>query len=149
MSTLDHSDLILNDVRVSIVVNRIEWLVLAGGFDAVVSSDDAQLSMGGGVSGAILSAAGGTVTEESKRLSPLKVGDVAVTSAGQLPTKYILHAVTVDWAEGSTGRAERFSTMRTPRGDSARHARTCHRRRPVLVRPFGTVDRQCAGGTCP
>ena len=100
MSTRDHTDLIVNDVLVSIVVNRIEAVVLAGGFDALVSSDDAQLSMGGGVSGAILSVAGRTVAEEAKRLVPLKVGDVAVTSAGRLPAKYILHAVTVDSAEG-------------------------------------------------
>jgi hypothetical protein len=30
-------------------------------------------------------------------VAPLKIGDVAVTSAGALPARYVLHAVTVDW----------------------------------------------------
>jgi O-acetyl-ADP-ribose deacetylase (regulator of RNase III) len=65
--------------------------------DAIVSSDDNFLSMGGGVSEAILSAGGDTIREEARKHVPLEVGDVAVTSAGNLPAKYVFHAVTLDY----------------------------------------------------
>ena len=87
----------INNVRVVLSSAPIEALAAAGGFDALVSSDDTGLSMGGGVSRAIRLAAGEVIAEEARRLGPLKVGDVAVTSAGALPVRYVLHAVTVDW----------------------------------------------------
>lgn len=65
--------------------------------DAVVSSDDNYLSMGGGVSYALLSAGGESIRVEARKHIPLKIGDVAVTSAGNLPAKYIFHAVTIDY----------------------------------------------------
>jgi O-acetyl-ADP-ribose deacetylase (regulator of RNase III) len=79
---------------------RLEALARDGTVDAVVSSDDTELSMGGGVSAALLAAAGSEVREEAARLAPLTVGDVVVTSAGGLGVRYIFHAVTVDWQRG-------------------------------------------------
>jgi O-acetyl-ADP-ribose deacetylase (regulator of RNase III) len=67
--------------------------------EAIVSSDDNYLSMGGGVSGAISKAGGKSIREEARKYIPLKVGDVAVTSAGNLPAKYIFHAVTIDYTK--------------------------------------------------
>lgn len=64
--------------------------------EALVSSDDNCLTMGGGVSYSILVNAGYSIQEEARKHIPLKVGDVAVTSAGNLPAKYIFHAVTID-----------------------------------------------------
>lgn len=65
--------------------------------EAIVSSDDNYLSMGGGVSMAISEAGGKAIREEARKYVPLKIGDVAVTSAGNLPAKYIFHAVTIDY----------------------------------------------------
>lgn len=65
--------------------------------DALVSSDDNFLTMGGGVSYALLRTGGETIRMEASKHTPLKIGDVAVTSAGILPAKYIFHAVTVDY----------------------------------------------------
>ena len=65
--------------------------------DALVSSDDNYLSMGGGVSRAILLAGGEVIRQEARKHIPLKLGDVAVTSAGNLPAKFIFHAVTIDY----------------------------------------------------
>ncbi len=64
--------------------------------DALVSSDDNHLTMQVGVSHAILRAAGEQVRQEASTHTPLKIGDVAVTSGGELSAKYIFHAVTVD-----------------------------------------------------
>lgn len=68
--------------------------------EALVSSDDNHLSMGGGVSCAILNAGGEQIRQEVVKHIPLKIGEVAVTSAGQLPAKYIFHAVTIDLDRG-------------------------------------------------
>ena len=87
----------VNDVSVVISDEPIEAIARAGGLDALVSSDDTRLSMGGGVSGAIRIAGGEVIAQEARKLAPVRVGDVAVTSAGSLPAKYVLHAVTVDW----------------------------------------------------
>lgn len=65
--------------------------------EVLVSSDDNFLSMGGGVSYAILKAGGEVIQKDARKHVPLKIGDVVVTSAGELPAKYIFHAVTIDY----------------------------------------------------
>lgn len=62
---------------------------------AIVSSDDHMLSMSGGVSRAILKAAGNSIALEAAKKVPARLGDVVVTSAGSLPALYIFHAVTL------------------------------------------------------
>jgi O-acetyl-ADP-ribose deacetylase (regulator of RNase III) len=63
--------------------------------EALVSSDDYMLSMGGGVSAALRSAGGSHVAADASKMVPAKVGDVVVSSAGGLQAKYIFHAVTI------------------------------------------------------
>jgi O-acetyl-ADP-ribose deacetylase (regulator of RNase III) len=65
--------------------------------DALVSSDDNYLSMGGGVSAALLEAGGEVIVIEARKHIPLKIGEVAVTSAGKLAAKYIFHVATIDY----------------------------------------------------
>jgi len=64
--------------------------------DVIVSSDDSRLSQGGGVSLAIARAGGDDIHRQISNLTPVDLGDVAVTTAGKLPQKYIFHAVTID-----------------------------------------------------
>lgn len=70
--------------------------------EVLVSSDDNYLTMGGGVSAGILRAGGDAVHEHATKFvpshgaSPLRRGDVVVTTAGRLPSKFIFHAVTID-----------------------------------------------------
>lgn len=67
--------------------------------DALVSSDDSHLTMGGGVSAALSSAGGDVVYREARKHIPLDLGDVAVTSAGKLSAKFIFHAVTISYED--------------------------------------------------
>jgi O-acetyl-ADP-ribose deacetylase (regulator of RNase III) len=64
--------------------------------DALVSSDDNYLSMGGGVSAALASKAGPALIDDARKHIPLRLGDVAVTTAGRLAARYIFHGVTID-----------------------------------------------------
>ena len=63
--------------------------------EVIVSSDDAHISMGGGVSHSIHLAGGDEICRDAAKNIPAQVGDVVVTTAGQLPAKYIFHAITI------------------------------------------------------
>jgi O-acetyl-ADP-ribose deacetylase (regulator of RNase III) len=63
--------------------------------EVVVSSDDYQLTMGGGVSAAIRMAAGNALALDTSKAVPRDVGDVVVTTAGALPARYVFHVVTI------------------------------------------------------
>ena len=69
--------------------------ITASKAEALVSSDDYLLSMGGGVSKAIRKAAGSRVAAEATKMAPSQAGAVVVTTAGDLPAKYVLHAITI------------------------------------------------------
>lgn len=61
----------------------------------LVSSDDFGLSMGGGVSRALLRSGGSAISRDAAKVGFRKLGDVVVTSAGKLPAAYLLHAITI------------------------------------------------------
>lgn len=61
----------------------------------LVSSDDYFITMGGGVSAAILRAGGETIALDAAKKVPAALGDIIVTSAGTLPAQYIFHAITI------------------------------------------------------
>ena len=63
--------------------------------EVLVSSDDYYLSMGGGVSRAILRAGGQSIALEAAKAAPAAAGEVIVTGAGQLAARHIFHAVTI------------------------------------------------------
>ena len=63
--------------------------------DALVSSDDYLLSMGGGVSAAIRRAGGARIAADASKMVPARAGDIVVSTAGDLPAKYVLHAITI------------------------------------------------------
>lgn len=63
--------------------------------EVLVSSDDYNLSMGGGVSAALHQAAGETLLIDVAKKAPAKIGDVVVTTAGALPAEHIFHVITI------------------------------------------------------
>ncbi|AAY80598.1 ADP-ribose-binding protein [Sulfolobus acidocaldarius] len=65
--------------------------------DAIVNAANSYLSHGGGVALAIVRSGGYIIQEESdeyvRRNGPVPVGEVAVTTAGKLKARYVIHAV--------------------------------------------------------
>jgi len=63
--------------------------------DAIVNAANNELWMGGGVAGAIKRKGGIEIEKEAVEKGPIPVGEVAVTNAGKLKTKYVIHAATM------------------------------------------------------
>jgi len=95
--------------------------------DAIVNAANRFLQMGGGVASAIRRRAGEVVQEECdewlRRNGPVPVGGAALTGAGGLRAKYVIHAVGPVWGEGdeeSKLRAAFMSSMRLAEGRGVR-----------------------------
>lgn len=61
--------------------------------DAVVNAANAQLRTGGGVAGAIHSAAGPGLTEETRPLAPIQPGEAVITGGHNLPNEHVIHVL--------------------------------------------------------
>jgi len=61
--------------------------------EAVVNAANVQLTTGGGVAGAIHSAAGPGLYKECKPLAPISPGEAIITGAHKLPNKYVIHCL--------------------------------------------------------
>lgn len=72
--------------------------------DAIVNAANNDLLLGGGVAGAIRSKGGPAVQEECDRLGPIAIGEAAITGAGRLPAKFVIHAASMRLG-GSTTEA--------------------------------------------
>ena len=68
--------------------------------DAIVNAANSNLAHGGGLAGAIVARGGAMIQEESDKLAPVATGNAAVTSAGTLPCRWVIHAVGPVWGEG-------------------------------------------------
>ncbi|MFA5134611.1 MAG: macro domain-containing protein [Patescibacteria group bacterium] len=64
--------------------------------DALVNAANTELLHGGGVAAAIVHAGGSAIQEESNAIAPIPLGEAAVTGAGKLKVKFIIHAATME-----------------------------------------------------
>ncbi len=76
--------------------------------DAVVNAANRHLAGGGGVDGAIHRAGGPSIMEETRKRYPqgCPTGEAVITGAGNLPARFVIHAVGPVWRGGSHGERE-------------------------------------------
>lgn len=71
--------------------------------DAIVNAANEGLQLGAGVAGAIRRRGGQTIQVECDRIGGCAVGDAVVTGAGNLPARWVIHAVGPVWRGGGGG----------------------------------------------
>jgi putative ATPase len=65
--------------------------------DAIVNAANVGLVHGGGVAGAIVRKGGQVIQDESDRVGRVPTGGAAITGAGRLVAKFVIHAVGPVW----------------------------------------------------
>ena len=71
--------------------------------DAIVNAANEALQLGSGVAGSIRLQGGPSIQEECDQIGTCAVGQAVVTKAGNLPARWIIHAVGPVWKGGSFG----------------------------------------------
>lgn len=77
--------------------------------DVIVNAANSYLRHGGGVAGAIVRKGGATIQQESNRIGFVQVGFAAITTAGKLPCKAVIHAVGPRMGEGDENNKLRMA----------------------------------------
>ena len=82
--------------------------------DAIVNAANNHLVLGAGVAGAIRTKGGPSIQEECNQLGPIPVGEAAITGAGNLPARHVIHAASMG-DEPVSARSLRDSTLNSLR----------------------------------
>lgn len=77
--------------------------------DAIVNAANNDLVLGSGVAGAIARKGGPSIQEECNRHGSIQVGEAAITSAGELPARYVIHAASMRLGGKATAESIRSS----------------------------------------
>jgi O-acetyl-ADP-ribose deacetylase len=83
--------------------------------DAIANAANTKLKHGGGVAGAIVRAGGQVVQEESDELAPIGLGEAVATTAGEMPSKWVIHAATMHLGGPTSPEIIRDATASTLR----------------------------------
>jgi O-acetyl-ADP-ribose deacetylase (regulator of RNase III) len=81
--------------------------------DAIANAANTQLLHGGGVAGAIVRAGGNEVQRESDELSPIELGSAVATGAGAMPSRWVIHAATMELGGPTSAEIIRAATAST------------------------------------
>jgi O-acetyl-ADP-ribose deacetylase (regulator of RNase III) len=81
--------------------------------DAIANAANTQLRHGGGVAGAISRAGGPAVQAESDERAPIGLGEAVETTAGEMPSKWVIHAATMELGGPTSSEIIRNATAST------------------------------------
>ncbi len=81
--------------------------------DAIANAANTELRHGGGVAGAISRAGGPTVQAESEERAPIGLGEAVETTAGEMPSRWVIHAATMQLGGSTSAEIIRRATAST------------------------------------
>ena len=100
-------------------VETVRGDITAESVDAIVNAANEQLAPGGGVCGAIHRAGGAGVAEECRRIGHCPTGSAVATTGGDLPARFVIHAVGPVWHGGTYGEPDLLAAAYTSALDEA------------------------------
>lgn len=83
--------------------------------DAIVNAANNDLQLGGGVAGAIRRKGGDTIQQECDAIGSIPIGGAAITGAGKLRARHVIHAASMQLGGRTTAQALRSSTAHSLR----------------------------------
>jgi O-acetyl-ADP-ribose deacetylase (regulator of RNase III) len=83
--------------------------------DAIANAANTQLMHGGGVAGAIQRAAGQALADESRAKAPIALGEAVETTAGDMPSRWVIHAATMELGGPTSAEIIECATQSTLR----------------------------------
>lgn len=81
--------------------------------DAIANAANTELRHGGGVAGAIARAGGPEVEAESRERAPIGLGKAVETTAGAMPSRWVIHAATMELGGPTSAEVIRDATAST------------------------------------
>ena len=78
--------------------------------DAIVNAANNELMLGGGVAGAIRIKGGPAIQNECDRIGPIALGEAAITGAGRLRARHVIHAASMRLGESTSEANLRAAT---------------------------------------
>ena len=94
-------------------VTKLEADVTKLELDTIANAANTQLRHGGGVAGAIVRAGGRSIQDESDRKAPVALGEATETGAGRLPSRWVIHAATMELGGPTSAEVIRAATRST------------------------------------
>ena len=92
--------------------------------DAIVNAANSALALGAGVAGAIREKGGPAIQAECDAIGPIAVGDAAVTGAGRLRARFVIHAAGMAPGGAADAESVRSSVRRSLELAAERGCRT-------------------------
>jgi O-acetyl-ADP-ribose deacetylase (regulator of RNase III) len=81
--------------------------------DAIANAANTELRHGGGVAAAIARAGGSAVERESRERAPIGLGEAVETTAGDMPSRWVIHAATMELGGPTSEQIIRRATAST------------------------------------
>jgi O-acetyl-ADP-ribose deacetylase (regulator of RNase III) len=97
------------------VIEVLEADITTLEIDAIANAANTRLLHGGGVAGAIARAGGEALVRESEERAPIGLGDAVATTAGALPSRWVIHAATMEPGGPTSAEVIRRATASTLR----------------------------------
>jgi len=92
--------------------------------DAIVNAANNDLQLGGGLAGVIRRRGGDAIQRECNEIGSIPVGGAAITSAGKLKARHVIHAASMELGGQTTTRDLRASTAHSLRIAAEKGLRT-------------------------